>query len=234
MQLTFHRAEPSRSLNQSVFPPAAGDVQPRVWTSPGRGSCPNERICIGSHGKRGETKCEHAYKGSMDANAGLQVPCNPASSLERATGIEPATSSLGSWHSAAELRPHLARILGPGGRACQIGPSTGRDPRRTAPAAAARGRGRRRRGRRRPGSAPWSRVWIAVMSSRVSSFRDLASCGGASRSEAAKPPLVEPRRSRTADARDGAGRSRNYDKEPLPPRRGGSDRPSRRGSCGGG
>ena len=25
--------------------------------------------------------------------------------LERATGIEPATSSLGSWHSTAELRP---------------------------------------------------------------------------------------------------------------------------------
>ncbi len=26
-------------------------------------------------------------------------------SLERATGVEPATSSLGSWHSTAELRP---------------------------------------------------------------------------------------------------------------------------------
>ena len=25
---------------------------------------------------------------------------------ERATGVEPATSSLGSWHSTAELRPH--------------------------------------------------------------------------------------------------------------------------------
>jgi hypothetical protein len=25
--------------------------------------------------------------------------------LERATGIEPVTSSLGSWHSTAELRP---------------------------------------------------------------------------------------------------------------------------------
>jgi hypothetical protein len=25
--------------------------------------------------------------------------------LERATGVEPATSSLGSWHSTAELRP---------------------------------------------------------------------------------------------------------------------------------
>src|SRR6185436_20317321 len=44
----------------------------------------------------------------------------PPVRMERATGIEPATSSLGSWHSAAELRPHLARILGPGGRACQI------------------------------------------------------------------------------------------------------------------
>ena len=29
--------------------------------------------------------------------------------LERATGIEPVTSSLGSWHSTAELRP-LSRI----------------------------------------------------------------------------------------------------------------------------
>jgi hypothetical protein len=27
---------------------------------------------------------------------------------ERATGVEPATSSLGSWHSTAELRPHDA------------------------------------------------------------------------------------------------------------------------------
>ena len=25
--------------------------------------------------------------------------------MERATGVEPATSSLGSWHSTAELRP---------------------------------------------------------------------------------------------------------------------------------
>ena len=43
----------------------------------------------------GETLCEDAHTGSIHANAGLQVPCNPASSLERATGIEPATSSLG-------------------------------------------------------------------------------------------------------------------------------------------
>ena len=42
-----------------------------------------------------ETQCEGSPKGSIDTNAGLQVPCNPASSLERATGIEPATSSLG-------------------------------------------------------------------------------------------------------------------------------------------
>src|SRR5262245_45279339 len=28
-----------------------------------------------------------------------------SSSQERATGFEPATSSLGSWHSTAELRP---------------------------------------------------------------------------------------------------------------------------------
>ena len=41
-----------------------------------------------------ETRCERAYKGSIDANAGPQVPCNPASSLERAIGVEPATSNL--------------------------------------------------------------------------------------------------------------------------------------------
>jgi hypothetical protein len=29
--------------------------------------------------------------------------------LERATGIEPVTSSLGSWHSTAELRPLRVR-----------------------------------------------------------------------------------------------------------------------------
>ena len=28
---------------------------------------------------------------------------------ERATGVEPATSSLGSWHSTAELRPQMVR-----------------------------------------------------------------------------------------------------------------------------
>src|SRR3990172_4879826 len=30
--------------------------------------------------------------------------------LERATGIEPVTSSLGSWHSTAELRPLRPRV----------------------------------------------------------------------------------------------------------------------------
>src|SRR5215468_4360111 len=30
---------------------------------------------------------------------------NPLMLLERPTGFEPATSSLGSWHSATELRP---------------------------------------------------------------------------------------------------------------------------------
>ena len=45
----------------------------------------------------GKPRCERAHKGSIDADAGLPVPCNPASSLERATGIAPATSSLGSW-----------------------------------------------------------------------------------------------------------------------------------------
>src|SRR5438105_3549908 len=34
----------------------------------------------------------------------------PAVSSERETGIEPATSSLGSWHSTAELLPHGLRV----------------------------------------------------------------------------------------------------------------------------
>ena len=46
---------------------------------------------------------------------------NPLEELERATGFEPATSSLGSWHSATELRPPCpfyitrSRLLGLGG-----------------------------------------------------------------------------------------------------------------------
>src|SRR3984957_18593275 len=31
--------------------------------------------------------------------------------VERATGVEPATSSLGSWHSTTELHPLLLRSL---------------------------------------------------------------------------------------------------------------------------
>jgi hypothetical protein len=33
---------------------------------------------------------------------------NDSIPLERATGVEPATSSLGSWHSTTELRPLCA------------------------------------------------------------------------------------------------------------------------------
>jgi hypothetical protein len=32
--------------------------------------------------------------------------------MERATGVEPATSSLGSWHSTTELRPLSPRVDG--------------------------------------------------------------------------------------------------------------------------
>jgi hypothetical protein len=60
-------------------------------------SCPSNSVCMRSRWKReAKLAVNTATKGSVDANAGLQVPCNPASSLERATGIEPATSSLGS------------------------------------------------------------------------------------------------------------------------------------------
>ena len=33
--------------------------------------------------------------------------------MKRAKGFEPSTSSLGSWHSATELRPHVSEINGP-------------------------------------------------------------------------------------------------------------------------
>ena len=36
----------------------------------------------------------------------LWIPCNLLRILERETGIEPVTSSLGSWRSTAELLPH--------------------------------------------------------------------------------------------------------------------------------
>ena len=43
----------------------------------------------------------------------------PEKVVERATGLEPATSSLGSWHSTTELRPlsdfRLVRLLILGG-----------------------------------------------------------------------------------------------------------------------
>jgi hypothetical protein len=36
---------------------------------------------------------------------------NLLNGLERETGIEPATSSLGSWHSTAELLPLISNTL---------------------------------------------------------------------------------------------------------------------------
>src|SRR5437773_11555232 len=41
-----------------------------------------------------------------ETRRGLRAPGpQPPEFLERPTGFEPATSSLGSWHSATELRP---------------------------------------------------------------------------------------------------------------------------------
>src|SRR5439155_1913796 len=40
----------------------------------------------------------------------------PPTQLERPTGFEPATSSLGSWHSATELRPPSAPYITPNTR----------------------------------------------------------------------------------------------------------------------
>src|SRR5439155_12156875 len=41
-----------------------------------------------------------------NTKAGKERPCRPSYLVsERATGFEPVTSSLGSWHSTPELRP---------------------------------------------------------------------------------------------------------------------------------
>ena len=42
-----------------------------------------------------ETRYERAPIGGVDANARLQVPCNPASRMERATGIDTGDVLLG-------------------------------------------------------------------------------------------------------------------------------------------
>src|SRR5579862_4898912 len=41
--------------------------------------------------------------------------------MERATGIEPVTSSLGSWHSTAELRPLFIAECRSARAGCQLG-----------------------------------------------------------------------------------------------------------------
>ena len=41
--------------------------------------------------------------------------------MERATGVEPATSSVGSWHSTAELRPPASKCRVAAAH-CQIDP----------------------------------------------------------------------------------------------------------------
>ncbi len=46
----------------------------------------------------------------IDNKRGYGVTRSPLP-LERPTGFEPATSSLGSWHSATELRPRLPPSL---------------------------------------------------------------------------------------------------------------------------
>src|SRR5262249_53509593 len=43
-------SSPWRGSTASPHSFSAGDVQPRIWTSQGRGSCPTKFICIRSHG----------------------------------------------------------------------------------------------------------------------------------------------------------------------------------------
>src|SRR5690349_19109011 len=40
-----------------------------------------------------------------DVSRSSKMPLSVGEMVERATGVEPATSSLGSWHSTTELRP---------------------------------------------------------------------------------------------------------------------------------
>ena len=77
-----------------------GDVQRRVWTSQAEGGAQTSPSAWDPMGSVGDIRCECRHKGSSDANAGLQVPCSPASSLERVTGIEPEMFSLGNLLSA--------------------------------------------------------------------------------------------------------------------------------------
>jgi hypothetical protein len=46
-----------------------------------------------------------ATSGELATREGME----PEAFSERATGLEPATSSLGSWHSTTELRPRVGR-----------------------------------------------------------------------------------------------------------------------------
>jgi hypothetical protein len=47
---------------------------------------------------------------SLASAAREQIGVDLGKRMERATGVEPATSSLGSWHSTAELRPLCWRV----------------------------------------------------------------------------------------------------------------------------
>src|SRR5262249_35588360 len=51
------------------------------------------------------------HHGPSETTRGLRDTPQPSDEVERPTGFEPATSSLGSWHSATELRPLVGPIL---------------------------------------------------------------------------------------------------------------------------
>src|SRR5439155_24065274 len=57
-------------------------------------------------GPRAARRLDRNVRKMSETRRGYGPPCpDPAEELERPTGFEPATSSLGSWHSATELRP---------------------------------------------------------------------------------------------------------------------------------
>src|SRR5579875_470587 len=110
-------------------------IPPGVAARPG----PSLRPRLGDKPARGAPSCPPAPQWRHDGrrSRALLAPCSgpPALGLlsdlarlfglERATGIEPVTSSLGSWHSTAELRPLVVSESKTPFAHCQTSPTSG-------------------------------------------------------------------------------------------------------------
>jgi len=75
----------------------AGGLDPSLDVVNGMASMVDKSLLRQEDKAGGECGHKGSTRFGQQRNEGLQVSCNPSSSLERATGIEPATSSLGSW-----------------------------------------------------------------------------------------------------------------------------------------